>query len=118
MSFLERARALYEEKGAALIHERLGGLDARIAVGLAGRGSQCYGYDDEISADHDYTLGFCLWISDEDDEKFGLELRRIYRELVPTGNIQHKGSPHGSAPVAVPAIPRAGRGLKRSGLAG
>ena len=102
MSFLERARALYEEKGAALIHERLGGLDARIAVGLAGRGSQCYGYDDEISADHDYTLGFCLWISDEDDEKFGLELRRIYRELVPTGNIQR--SAMGSSGMGVSTI--------------
>jgi len=88
MSFLERARALYEEKGAALIHERLGEADARVAVGLAGRGSQCYGYDDEISADHDYTLGFCLWINDEDDEKLGLELRRIYRELVPTESIR------------------------------
>ena len=89
MSFLERARALYEEKGAALIRERLGEYEGRIAVGLAGRGSQCYGYDDEISSDHDYALGFCLWISDTDDEKFGLELRRIYRALVPAESIQH-----------------------------
>ena len=89
MSFLERARNLYEEKGAALIRERLGEYEGRIAVGLAGRGSQCYGYDDEISSDHDYALGFCLWISDADDEKFGLELRRIYRALVPAESIQH-----------------------------
>jgi len=89
MSFLERARALYEEKGAALIRERLGEYEGRIAVGLAGRGSQCYGYDDEISSDHDYALGFCLWISDADDENFGLELRRIYRALVPAESIQH-----------------------------
>jgi len=88
MSFLERARLLYEEKGAELILRRLGEYEKRIAVGLAGRGSQCYGYDDAISTDHDYTLGFCLWINDEDDEKFGLELRRIYRELVPTESIE------------------------------
>lgn len=99
MAFLEKARALYEEKGASLIRERLGDYEKRVAVGLAGRGSQCYGYDDEISADHDYTLGFCLWINDEDDEKFGLELRRIYRELVPTGSIQR--SAMGSAGMGV-----------------
>ena len=89
MRFLERARSLYEEKGAKLIHERFPDHEGRIAVGLAGRGSQCFGYDDELSADHDYTLGFSLWLTEEDEKEIGIELRRAYRELIPEARSQH-----------------------------
>ena len=83
MRFLEQARALYEEKGAPMLHARFPEYEARIAVGLCGRGSQCYGYDDALSRDHDYALGFCLWLTDEDEDEIGLALRRAYRALVP-----------------------------------
>ena len=79
---LELSRKLYEEKGADMLHSLFPEYESRIAVGLVGRGSQCYGYDDALSADHDYELGFCLWLTDEDDKAIGLELRRAYRELV------------------------------------
>lgn len=83
MAFLETARALYDEKGRKMIHEKFPEYEERIAVGLAGRGSQCYGYDDAISADHDYAPGFCLWLTEEDEAKIGLRLRRAYREILP-----------------------------------
>ena len=62
MKGLEAARRLYAEKGAAIIHEHFPEYEGRIAVGLAGSGSQCLGFDDEISRDHDFEPGFCLWL--------------------------------------------------------
>lgn len=85
MALLEISKALYEEKGREMIHRLFPEYEARIAVGLSGRGSQCYGFDDELSADHDYAPGFCLWLTDEDEARIGLALRRAYRELLPGG---------------------------------
>ena len=57
------------------------GLSGRISAGLAGEGSQCFGFDDEISRDHDFAPGFCIWLSDEDDAMFGTQLQSVYETL-------------------------------------
>lgn len=81
MQGLEAARALYETRGRELIHRRFPEYEGRIAVGLAGHGSECFGFDDTVSADHDFETGFCLWLDEETDRAIGLELSRAYREL-------------------------------------
>ena len=81
MRGLEEARAFYEEQGAEMIRSRFPADEGRIAVGLAGHGSECFGFDDELSRDHDFQRGFCLWIDDETDIEIGVSLSRAYREL-------------------------------------
>ena len=88
MALLELSKALYEEKGQEMIHQLFPGYEKRIAVGLAGRGSQCFGFDDGLSADHDYNTGFCLWLTDEDEAEIGLQLRRAYRDILPSGRTE------------------------------
>lgn len=81
MRGLEEARALYEEYGRPMLHEQFPELEGRVAVGLAGHGSECYGFDDALSRDHDFARGFCLWLTDADDLRYGVALNRAYRKL-------------------------------------
>ncbi len=81
MKGIEEAKAFYEQYGREMLRRKFPEFESRIAVGLAGHGSECYGYDDEISRDHDFTKGFCLWITDEDDIVTGIELAKAYRQL-------------------------------------
>ena len=75
------SRRFYENKVAGMIHDRFPDLESRIAVGIAGEGSDCFGYDDFMSRDHDFGTGVCLWLNDEDMELFGEDLSREYDRL-------------------------------------
>ena len=51
---VELARAYYEQFGKRMIREQFSEYADRIAVGLVGEGSECLGFDDMLSEDHDY----------------------------------------------------------------
>lgn len=50
------------EAHASLLYEAAPDIMAKAAVGLAGEGSECLGFDDELSRDHDFGAAFCLWL--------------------------------------------------------
>lgn len=80
MKGMELAKAYYAEYGGQL-RSRFPGYENKMAFGLVGEGSECYGYDDDISQDHDFGPGFCIWVSRETARAIGDELQRAYQEL-------------------------------------
>lgn len=64
-----------------MLEREFGDVVSRIAAGRAGHGSECFGYDDDVSRDHDWFTGFRLWITGEDERAFGFRLERAYARL-------------------------------------
>ena len=78
---LELSRLYFKEICLPGIKEKFPDLYRRIAAGLAGEGSECFGYDDWISADHDFSPLCCIWLSDEDYTRYGKELSEYLETL-------------------------------------
>ncbi len=81
MKGIEISRAFYEKYGKPMLENDFSEYMDRIAVGLVGHGSECFGFDDDISRDHDFEPGFCLWLTDEDEKQIGFKLFRAYSRL-------------------------------------
>ena len=83
MRGIELARAYYERFGAPMLREQFPDWADRLAVGLAGAGSECFGWDDEISRDHDFEPGFCIFLPEEEvlDRRTAFLLERAYAKL-------------------------------------
>ncbi|MCG2797975.1 MAG: DUF4037 domain-containing protein [Cellulomonas sp.] len=81
VSGLDLARTYWETYGRPLLDQKYAAYRPRIAVGLVGHGSECYGFDDETSRDHDFGPGFCLWLSADDHAVIGEQLQADYEAL-------------------------------------
>ena len=83
MKGLELSEKFYNEYGAHMIHNDFSRIEKYIAVGLVGSGSECFGFDDDLSTDHDFEPGFCIFIPGEDiiDNKTAFLLERAYAKL-------------------------------------
>lgn len=72
---------LYYETYKKRLFDIVPGFEGHIAAGLVGEGSECFGWDDEYSRDHDWGPGFCVWLTDQDYSFFGEILSEEYRKL-------------------------------------
>lgn len=81
LSGLKLARAFWTQMGKPMIAAKYPQYAGRIAAGLVGHGSECYGFDDAYSQDHDFGPRFCLWLTDEDYAAIGEQLEADYEAL-------------------------------------
>ncbi len=83
MKGLELSEKYFEEYGRPMLEAEFPELTPYLAAGLAGSGSECFGYDDDISQDHDFEPGFILFLPDESvvDRKTAFQLERAYAKL-------------------------------------
>jgi len=81
MNGLRLAEEYFFQHGLPMLDTKFGAYKYRIAAGLSGEGSECYGFDDELSRDHDWGAAFCLWLEPEDYKAIGQELQKAYDEL-------------------------------------
>ena len=54
------------------------------AFGLVGEGSECYGYDDELSKDHDFGPSVCIWLRKDDYLKYKYRINKVLETLPKT----------------------------------
>ena len=86
MNGLEISRAYFDTYGMPMLEEKFPELLPHIAAGLFGSGSECFGFDDELSRDHDFDPGFMLLLPGEDviNRKREFALERAYASLPKT----------------------------------
>lgn len=84
MKGIELSEKYYNSHGLPMIETKFSSHADRIAVGFAGPGSECFGFDDDISRDHDWGPGFCIWLTTEDYKEIGPVLQEAYQNLPKT----------------------------------
>ena len=126
ISGLALSRAFWNDLGKPLLAGAYSAYQGRIAAGLVGYGSECFGFDDELSRDHDFAPRFCLWLTDEDYDAIGEQLQADYDALSRDFTVAEQGKPHfaghGSAnsdaraASQLPLTPRAQGEFRRDGV--
>ena len=83
MKGIDISRVYWEQCGRPAFEAQFPDLMPLIAVGLTGGGSECWGYDDDVSTDHDFEPGFTVFLPGEDmvDRRRAFLLERAYDRL-------------------------------------
>ncbi len=83
MNGLELSERFYTECVKPMLSEQFSDILPYLAVGLFGSGSECFGFDDAISTDHDFEPGVCILLPDESivDRQTAFKLERAYYKL-------------------------------------
>ena len=78
---LDLSREYYENMGKSILMELFPEYMGKAAVGLVGEGSECFGFDDQISMDHDYGPSFCVWLPRNIYTRARESMTEIYESL-------------------------------------
>ncbi len=81
MKGLALSEAYFNEHGRKMIEEGFPEYKRYMAIGLVGEGSECFGFDDELSESHDFGPGFCIWLPDEIYQSIGRKMKEAYERL-------------------------------------
>jgi hypothetical protein len=71
MGALELSRDYFFTFAKPKLEQDFAALYPRLAMGLVGNGSDRYGFDDELSTDHDWGVDFYLWTTEADRQSLG-----------------------------------------------
>lgn len=83
------ARVYYEQYGKGSfdkLQKEIQKADPEFNVTIAktGEGSDCFGFDDILSKDHDFGPGFGVFVTRQQYEQYGTELEQVYDNLPDT----------------------------------
>lgn len=78
---LELAERFFWEELHPLLQQSEKDLLSHGAFGVVGPGSECLGFDDAYSRDHDFTPMCCIWIRKTEMETYGYEILRLLARL-------------------------------------
>lgn len=81
MRGVELSRAYFEAYGLPMLERRFPELLPVIAAGVCGQGSENFGFDDDVSRDHDFDPGFFLWLPQPYYKEYEFRLSRAYDAL-------------------------------------
>lgn len=81
MQGIDIAKAWYKKHLLPALEKEIPEILNRAAIGIAGRGSECFGFDDDISRDHDFDPKPSIWLTEKDDQLYGFKLVRLYNRI-------------------------------------
>lgn len=87
MGCLELCKIFFLQVAEPELKRSFPDLSSRVAAGLVGSGSECFGYDDVFSRDHDWGIDFYLWVTEKDRGQIPLlsEWKRDLLSRLPEG---------------------------------
>ncbi len=101
-SGLKLCRAYFEETVRPALEKEYPDILKRAAFGLFGYGSDCYGFDDVYSRDHDWGPGVCIWLRRSDYKKYSEELKKWYETLDKSfRGYERRNTPQGEGRIGV-----------------